>query len=82
LDRSFRADLFFRVGALLFPREFFSTAKIEELEGALGTAAGGDVSLILSISLALEREGKCGGRGKADVHMSQVLGDDQPVVPY
>jgi hypothetical protein len=34
------------MGALFFPREFFSAAKIEEFEGALGAAAGGDVSVI------------------------------------
>jgi hypothetical protein len=81
LNCCFRADFIFRVGALLFPREFFSAAQIEELEGTLRTAAGRDVSLESSDSIVVfdwgERES-----WRGEVHMSQVLGDDQSVVPY
>jgi hypothetical protein len=45
LNRRLGPNLFFGMGALVFPGELLSAAKVEELEGALGTAAGGDVSL-------------------------------------
>jgi hypothetical protein len=69
--------VFFRVGALLFPREFCSAAEIEELEGALGAAARGDVSVIAA-GLGILSDWNGGG----EVHMSQVLRNNQAVVPY
>lgn len=64
--------------ALRGPGQAVAAAEVEEFEGALGAAAGGDVAAWGGVSGATGRGFEVGG----ELHVGEVGGDDQTVVTY
>ena len=81
-------------GAAGGPRESVPGPDVQELEGALGALAGGDVAFDLGSAFAGSLnsfhvpwrnalaciDGERGAEGGSNSHVSQLLGDNQPIV--
>jgi hypothetical protein len=61
-----------------------AAAEVEELEGALGAGAGGDVAIVFTASVIIPFHISCFGIGMGNgsmgtLHVCEVLGDDQSI---